>query len=207
MAQETEKPLVDQFEQAQSVSTAASQLEAENPPPHLSERYAAFYGAVFNALTSLFINSYAKDIPVNKFPMGYESSDKGFAFYLVPQPDRHHHVSVLNEYALNFLSNIGNVTNDQELESVTARQSEDPTRPGFTLIVRNPSDLVDMMDGLLADYDIRVGTYFNAEAFPKAHTKQVPFALSPLYSIEHIHALYRHAQGQNCSGLGLQLSH
>lgn len=209
MTKESDKILLPHFDQASpppSAVTDAPPLQQEQTFP--SDRDTTFYGAAYNLLSSFFKNGFAPTVGESSFYMGCSVDDDVFRFTLIPKPDDKHSASDVHDCVSSFIYEICNVVHQEELD-IAAFHTPAPHENGFTIKTTSSRDLMDLLNNLLKPYEITLGLCFNSQAIFRTAHEPVSFAMSPLYSLEHVRALYLHSKGVDCKDLdlGLQLSH
>lgn len=207
MAKESHKILIPHFEQtAPTPSDTADAHQAEKKHIAPSDRDTTFYGAAYNLLSAFFKYGFAPTINESSFYIGCDVDDHIFRFTLIPKSDDNHCTSDVQDCVSSFISEVKDVVQQKALE-ISAFHTPAPHENGYMIKTTSSKDLMDLLNALLKPYEITLGLCFNSQAVFRPADDPVPFAMSPLYSLEHVRALYRHSKGLNCEDLGLQLSH
>lgn len=178
-------------------------------PPQTSPRYIAFFGAVFNSLTSIFFENYAERQNLELYSAKQIIIDERFAFTIIAKDDLNHPQSTAAKTAQSFFQKLISMSRHNEFEHVLYGEKYDPDKKehAYTIIFESPLELIELVEQLLKPYDIGTHTSPSVRFSRAKENTTHSFALFPQYSIEHIRALLHHAQGRNPEGYGPQLSH
>jgi hypothetical protein len=209
MVKETNKTLQPFFKQTTlPASVNPETIEREKLFP--SDTETTFYGAAYNLLVALFQHEFAPTVAATNFRSDCKSENNIFEFKMIPFPDDRHCADELLGCLSKFKEKVRQISQDEEL-NITEHPTISPHPYGVVIETKSPTDLMDFLDNLAVPYKITLGFSFNQSAalVKSVEDDEPSFALSPLYSLEHVRALYNVLQGKYYleANPGLQLSH
>ncbi len=181
-------------------------------PINSEQRFRTFHGAVYNLLNALFVSAYALVVPKDNFDIEYYSKKDFFYFSIVGSFKDVSSQSHIIECIENFFKDLYCITNDLNTNNVTAFKNVLKDSTGndiltYAVTFTDDDELISCLNEFSKPYKISIGHNFTLASHRNYNLDSLPFLFNPLYSFEHVNALYHHAKGWDCPVHGMHLSH